>query len=377
MARHGHVYPQVEPRAADLMDRRVATVPASASVRKALDVARAGSRPRGDGSPRGGAAGGPRARGGVGIRETALARHRPCRPALGDGRNRRDRREAAASGRRRRGARARRPAGRGHRRAVAPSGGVGHVDPSRGSSGSRAPRERRGSGCCAPRASSREAQGQAVFAVGGFVRDLLLVRASSHVPDLDLVVEGDGIAFGRRLAEETGGHLVVHAAFGTASLEGGDDPRWHSNRARGYRLGAPRALWHAGRPAGGEPGFDRRGPWTARLLGQCHVRRSGAIRVGPAARPLRRPARPGREAPPGPAPAVVRRGSDADLEGRAGMRRGSGSNRTRASAGARAGVEGGRVSGPLRDSVSTRSWTWSWTSRTLGACSACCSAGEP
>jgi len=35
------------------------------------------------------------------------------------------------------------------------------------------------------------------------------------MPDLDLVVEGDGVAFGRRLAEETGGHLVVHAAFGT------------------------------------------------------------------------------------------------------------------------------------------------------------------
>src|ERR1700675_2663223 len=41
MARRGHAYPQVEPRAADLMDRRVARVPASASVRKALEVARA------------------------------------------------------------------------------------------------------------------------------------------------------------------------------------------------------------------------------------------------------------------------------------------------------------------------------------------------
>ncbi|MDP2701410.1 MAG: hypothetical protein Q8P98_04995, partial [Candidatus Rokubacteria bacterium] len=40
MARHGHAYPQVEPRAADLMDRRVAKVPGSASVRKVLDVAR-------------------------------------------------------------------------------------------------------------------------------------------------------------------------------------------------------------------------------------------------------------------------------------------------------------------------------------------------
>jgi len=69
-----------------------------------------------------------------------------------------------------------------------------------------------------------EAQGQAVYAVGGFVRDLLLARAEPRVPDLDLVVEGDGIAFGRRFAEETGGHLVVHPAFGTASLEGGTTP---------------------------------------------------------------------------------------------------------------------------------------------------------
>ncbi|HET7874651.1 MAG TPA: hypothetical protein VFN71_03925, partial [Methylomirabilota bacterium] len=56
-----------------------------------------------------------------------------------------------------------------------------------------------------------------VFAVGGFVRDLLLGRTP---PDLDLCVEGDGVAFARRLAEEAGGTLVVHPDFGTASLEG-------------------------------------------------------------------------------------------------------------------------------------------------------------
>ena len=56
------------------------------------------------------------------------------------------------------------------------------------------------------------------------MRDLLLGRTADHVPDIDLVIEGDGIAFGRRLAEETGGHLVVHGAFGTASLEGAATP---------------------------------------------------------------------------------------------------------------------------------------------------------
>jgi len=69
-----------------------------------------------------------------------------------------------------------------------------------------------------------EAQGQAVYVAGGFVRDVLLGRATEPLADLDLVVEGDGISFGRRLAEETGGHLVVHGAFGTATLEGGVTP---------------------------------------------------------------------------------------------------------------------------------------------------------
>src|SRR3970282_431889 len=41
MARRGHAYPQRQPRAADLMDRRVAKVPGSMSVRKALEAARA------------------------------------------------------------------------------------------------------------------------------------------------------------------------------------------------------------------------------------------------------------------------------------------------------------------------------------------------
>src|SRR5262245_3105207 len=69
-----------------------------------------------------------------------------------------------------------------------------------------------------------EAQGQAVYVAGGFVRDVLLGRSSERPTDIDLVVEGDGISFGRRLAEETGGHLVVHGSFGTATLEGGATP---------------------------------------------------------------------------------------------------------------------------------------------------------
>jgi tRNA nucleotidyltransferase (CCA-adding enzyme) len=53
----------------------------------------------------------------------------------------------------------------------------------------------------------------AVYAVGGFVRDILL-----SVPnlDLDLVVEGDGIAFASALAEKLGGRIRSHGKFKTA-----------------------------------------------------------------------------------------------------------------------------------------------------------------
>jgi tRNA nucleotidyltransferase (CCA-adding enzyme) len=66
-----------------------------------------------------------------------------------------------------------------------------------------------------------EGMGAPAFAVGGFVRDLLLGRTA---PDLDLVVEGDGIAFAERLHQETGGTLTVHATFGTASIVSGTAP---------------------------------------------------------------------------------------------------------------------------------------------------------
>ncbi len=53
------------------------------------------------------------------------------------------------------------------------------------------------------------------FLVGGFVRDLLL-----NIPnlDLDIVVEGDGIQFGKRLAKHLGAEWRVHERFGTVTL---------------------------------------------------------------------------------------------------------------------------------------------------------------
>ncbi len=55
-------------------------------------------------------------------------------------------------------------------------------------------------------------QKSALYIVGGFVRDLLLERASQ---DFDLVVEGDAIALARQLHERYGGRLTTHARFGT------------------------------------------------------------------------------------------------------------------------------------------------------------------
>ncbi len=55
--------------------------------------------------------------------------------------------------------------------------------------------------------------GVRVYAVGGFVRDILLNRPNL---DIDLVVEGDGIAFAQLLSRELGGRIRMHKKFQTA-----------------------------------------------------------------------------------------------------------------------------------------------------------------
>lgn len=55
--------------------------------------------------------------------------------------------------------------------------------------------------------------GLELFVVGGFVRDLLLYRKSD---DVDIVVEGDGIAFAKQLAAIKNGRCNTHPEFGTA-----------------------------------------------------------------------------------------------------------------------------------------------------------------
>ncbi len=77
------------------------------------------------------------------------------------------------------------------------------------------------------------------FVVGGLVRDLLLgVRTF----DLDLVVEGDGIAFARAFARDTGGQVTAHDRFGTATVLLDDGPKIDIATARNESYAQPAAL---------------------------------------------------------------------------------------------------------------------------------------
>ncbi len=97
-----------------------------------------------------------------------------------------------------------------------------------------------------------EGMGVRVHAVGGFVRDLLLGRRTG---ELDVVVEGDGPGFARRLAEELGARLTVHAPFGTASLVGGRGP----DGARVGRVDVTTARREHYRAPGALPRVERAG----------------------------------------------------------------------------------------------------------------------
>ena len=78
-----------------------------------------------------------------------------------------------------------------------------------------------------------------VYAVGGFVRDLLL-----GIPnlDLDLVVEGDGIRFAKALAQRYRARLTTHDRFGTATVTLADGQTLDVATARTESYEAPGAL---------------------------------------------------------------------------------------------------------------------------------------
>lgn len=83
------------------------------------------------------------------------------------------------------------------------------------------------------------AQGDTLYVVGGFVRDLLLTMLAQNGStvktsprfDLDLVVEGDAIALARRLRERRGGRVVSHSRFGTA--------KWILDKPLPFQSGPP------------------------------------------------------------------------------------------------------------------------------------------
>ncbi|MFN3477078.1 MAG: poly(A) polymerase, partial [Candidatus Methylomirabilales bacterium] len=60
-----------------------------------------------------------------------------------------------------------------------------------------------------------EAASVSLYLVGGAVRDLLLGLENL---DLDLVVEGDGVALAEAFAERFGGTVKRHRRFGTATV---------------------------------------------------------------------------------------------------------------------------------------------------------------
>jgi tRNA nucleotidyltransferase (CCA-adding enzyme) len=67
-----------------------------------------------------------------------------------------------------------------------------------------------------------EERGEDAYLVGGSVRDLILGRGET---DLDVVVEGDGMAIAQALARSVGGALTRHHVFQTARVDTKDGMR--------------------------------------------------------------------------------------------------------------------------------------------------------
>ena len=58
--------------------------------------------------------------------------------------------------------------------------------------------------------------GYGAYLVGGCVRDIL--RREENL-DIDIVIEGDGIAFAKKLGEKLGAKVTIHQTFGTAAVK--------------------------------------------------------------------------------------------------------------------------------------------------------------
>ncbi len=84
-----------------------------------------------------------------------------------------------------------------------------------------------------------EEVGASVYVVGGFVRDLLLGVENM---DIDLVVEGDGIAYAERLSDRLQGKMRSHPKFATAMITLPNDFRIDVATARTEYYEHPAAL---------------------------------------------------------------------------------------------------------------------------------------
>src|SRR5262245_29166472 len=87
-----------------------------------------------------------------------------------------------------------------------------------------------------------EGQGSRAFLVGGAVRDALAGEAHRAGRDLDVVVEGDGLAVAHQLAAEMRWEIDAHPRFLTASLFGPEDRRVDVAAARAEQYDARGAL---------------------------------------------------------------------------------------------------------------------------------------
>jgi len=85
---------------------------------------------------------------------------------------------------------------------------------------------------------------EGAYLVGGAVRDVLVGEPNF---DVDVAVEGDGIAFGEALAAALGGRAVPHEKFGTAVVIAGDGTRIDVATTRTEFYDAPGALPHVER----------------------------------------------------------------------------------------------------------------------------------
>lgn len=116
-------------------------------------------------------------------------------------------------------------------------------------------------------------RGVSIYLVGGVVRDLLLKRENW---DLDLTVEGDGIAFARLVADRYGAGLAVFERFATARLAFPDGLKMDIATTRQESYAQP-ALLPMVQPASIEEDLSRRDFTINAMAVQLNPRQFGRL----------------------------------------------------------------------------------------------------